>query len=390
VKTENLGNEPPEARSAGPDRPDRGRQPLDEREFIRQRLHGGQQGVIRRYASLVLAHPTALGLIRYELVNLFSGFPGALGLVLRKVLFRSLLGSVGRGVIFGRNITLRHADNLHVGDRVVLDDYCLLDARGAGERGIRLGEGVLVHRNASIQAKVGHISIGRNSSVGAFSQIVSQGSIDIGENVSIAGGVGIAGGRYQVEIDEDGPDAKKRFTAGPIRIGANVRLGRGAIVLDGVTIGRGAIVAPGSVVMNDVAADTVVIGCPARPLRRRDSSGPTADAMFPAESHPAARVPDQAAGRREAVKALIRRYVEETHFAEFGPGELSDDDSLFDHGIIDSAGVVALVTMLESELGVRFEEADLDPDKLATVNGLADLALARISAAVPGSGNTTT
>jgi len=355
------------------------RRPLDEREFIRQRLHGGNRSALGRYASLVLTRTTALNLLKYELINLFGGVPGALGLVIRKWLYPLLLGSVGKGAIFGRNITLRHADNIHLGDRVVLDDYCLLDARGAGEQGIRLGEGVMVHRNASIQAKVGHISIGKNSGVGALSQIVSQGAIEIAENVSIAGGVGIAGGRYQVEFDEEGPDVKKRFTAGPIRIGPNVRLGRGAIILDGVTIGAGAIVAPGSVVMSDVPENTVVIGCPARPLRRRGDASMQHAATAPAE--PEAEQSDAAGAQahaKEDIRAVIRLYIEETHFAEFRPGELSDDDSLFDHGIIDSAGVVALLTMLESEYGIHFDEARLQPEMLSTVNGLAELTLAQI------------
>lgn len=365
-----MKTEPLKTRDTAPER-----RPLDEREFIRQRLHGGNRGAVRRYASLVLARPTTLGLLKYELVNLFGGIPGALGLAIRKWLYPRLLGRTGKSPIFGRNITLRHADNIYLGDRVVLDDYCLVDARGAGEHGIRLGDGVMVHRNASIQSKVGHISIGANSSVGALSQIVSQGAIEIAENVSIAGGVGIAGGRYQVELDEEGPQVKKRFTAGPIRIGPNVRLGRGAIILDGVSIGAGAIVAPGSVVMSDVPENTVVIGCPARPLRSRgDVSREPAVAATPGNSEGGQR---EAQGHvtpaMEEIRSVIRRYLEETHFAEFRPGELGDDDSLFDHGILDSAGVVAMLTMLEREYGLHFDESALQPEMLSTVNGLAAL-----------------
>lgn len=55
--------------------------------------------------------------------------------------------------------------------------------------------------------------------------------------------------------------------AEPIEIGDDVWLGGGAIVLPGVTIGEGAIVGAGSVVTRDVAAETVVAGNPARPLR---------------------------------------------------------------------------------------------------------------------------
>jgi acetyltransferase-like isoleucine patch superfamily enzyme len=53
----------------------------------------------------------------------------------------------------------------------------------------------------------------------------------------------------------------------PIRIGNNVWIGFDACVLPGVTIGDGSIVGAKSVVVEDVAAYTVVAGNPARMIR---------------------------------------------------------------------------------------------------------------------------
>jgi maltose O-acetyltransferase len=50
----------------------------------------------------------------------------------------------------------------------------------------------------------------------------------------------------------------------PIRIGDNVWIGGGAIVLPGVTIGDDAVIGAGSVVTRDVPAGDVVVGNPAR------------------------------------------------------------------------------------------------------------------------------
>lgn len=50
----------------------------------------------------------------------------------------------------------------------------------------------------------------------------------------------------------------------PIRIGRNVWIGGGAIILPGIAIGDDAIVGAGSVVSRDVAAGTTVLGNPAR------------------------------------------------------------------------------------------------------------------------------
>lgn len=56
---------------------------------------------------------------------------------------------------------------------------------------------------------------------------------------------------------------------GDVDIGADVRIGHGALICAGVAIGDGAVIEPGSVVTEDVAAYTVVAGNPAREIRRR-------------------------------------------------------------------------------------------------------------------------
>jgi maltose O-acetyltransferase len=50
----------------------------------------------------------------------------------------------------------------------------------------------------------------------------------------------------------------------PVRIGANVWIGGGAILLPGVTIGDDALIGAGAVVTRDVAAGATAVGNPAR------------------------------------------------------------------------------------------------------------------------------
>jgi len=55
----------------------------------------------------------------------------------------------------------------------------------------------------------------------------------------------------------------------PVRLGHDVWIGHGAIVLPGRSVGNGSVIAAGSVVTKDVSPYTVVAGVPARPVKRR-------------------------------------------------------------------------------------------------------------------------
>jgi acetyltransferase-like isoleucine patch superfamily enzyme/acyl carrier protein len=384
------------------DRPERER--LSEEEFIRHRLFGGGKvSPLRRYAELVLAHPTTLSLLRYEiLTTLLSPIPGALGLALRGAFWRFLFRDPGKGVLFGCRVTIRHPERIRLGRGVVIDDDALLDGRGAGDEGLVLGDRVIVNKGATIQAKVGGITIGEGSNVGQGVKIVSQGPIRIAENVSLAGGSVVAGGRYVVERTGDPKDDKQRFTGGEIRIEKNVRIGMNAIVQDGVTIGEAAIVAPGSVVVSDVEAHIVVSGFPARPWRERkvhDDAAAPADAVPRAAAPPAAAPATPAAaasapaatsssptpsapatpGAETDVAARVRAYLEEVRFADFDDGTLSETDSLFDKDILDSLSLVALVAWLEKTFAVEISDEDLVPENLESVRQIARFVAARTS-----------
>ena len=61
--------------------------------------------------------------------------------------------------------------------------------------------------------------------------------------------------------------------ARPIRIGSDVWVGGGAIILPGVTIEDRTVVGAGTVVIHDVPPASVVVGNPARIIRAVASSG---------------------------------------------------------------------------------------------------------------------
>ncbi|MGG0718020.1 DapH/DapD/GlmU-related protein [Robertmurraya massiliosenegalensis] len=57
-----------------------------------------------------------------------------------------------------------------------------------------------------------------------------------------------------------------------VKIGHDVWIGHGAIIMKGVEIGTGAVVGSGAVVTKDVEPYTIVVGTPAKALKRRFSS----------------------------------------------------------------------------------------------------------------------
>lgn len=88
--------------------------------------------------------------------------------------------------------------------------------------------------------------------------------IEIGAGTQIGPGVHI----YAADHPRDPALRAKGLESGrPVRVGRNVWIGGGAILLPGVTIGDDAIIGAGSVVTRDVAKGATVAGNPARPLR---------------------------------------------------------------------------------------------------------------------------
>lgn len=55
----------------------------------------------------------------------------------------------------------------------------------------------------------------------------------------------------------------------PILIGSDVWIGAHSIILSGVKIGDGAVIAAGSVINQDVPANTIVGGVPAKIIKER-------------------------------------------------------------------------------------------------------------------------
>jgi acetyltransferase-like isoleucine patch superfamily enzyme len=223
-----------------------------------------------KYSTLIIGQTGWLALLKYELVVLLSqAVPGAFGLALRKALYPLLLGACGRNVVFGQNVVLRHPHKIRIGDDVVIDDNCLIDAKGSSNAGIRIGRGVFVGRNTILSCKNGDIELASGANVGFNCEIFSASLVHVGEHALLAAYCYLIGGDHDFS-DSSRPvlDQSRRSTG--ISVGAGAWLGAGVTVLDGVEVGRNAIVGAGAVVRENVPERATAVGIPARIVGTRE------------------------------------------------------------------------------------------------------------------------
>ncbi|SEN85843.1 maltose O-acetyltransferase [Sphingomonas gellani] len=138
----------------------------------------------------------------------------------RSRLLHEGMGSVGRGVTVRPPFHCDYGYNIHLGESAFLNFGCI---------------------------------------------VLDVARVDIGAGTQIGPGVQILTADHPRE-----PALRARALefGRPIRIGANVWIGGGALILPGVTIGDDAIVGAGSVVTRDVGAGETVVGNPARLARQ--------------------------------------------------------------------------------------------------------------------------
>jgi acetyltransferase-like isoleucine patch superfamily enzyme len=257
-----------ESQPASP-KPLRGEGGADPRITDIQREFGADRSRRQRYADLVIGQQGLWPLVHYELTMLLSAWvPGALGLFLRSKLYPLLLGHVGRNVAFGANVVLRHPHKISIGDNVVIDDNCCLDAKGTTNAGISLQRGVFLGRNTILSCKNGDIVLEEDANIGFNVEVFSAARVRIGRKVLVAAYTYLVGGDHLYDR-VDIPVLEQGRTARGIDIGDNVWLGAHVVVADGVTIGRDAVIGAGAVVTADIPEYHVAAGVPARAMRDR-------------------------------------------------------------------------------------------------------------------------
>ena len=127
----------------------------------------------------------------------------------------------------------------------------------------RIGENSFLHAPFA-GAAFDQISIGSGVYINSNLLAMARGGITIEDDVQIAANV-------QLLTNNHDPYDRQILTCKPIVIKKGAWIGAGATILPGVTIGKHAIVGAASVVTRDVGDYEVVVGNPARLVRKLEA-----------------------------------------------------------------------------------------------------------------------
>lgn len=237
-----------------------------ERRGIQGQLQDPTTSASAKYRRMVVGANVSFGrFLRYELVTcLFGSWPGAMGLWLRKKFYPGLFAECGRGVIFGRNLTLRNPGRIRLGRRVVLSDGVVLDAKGTAGEGILIRDGVFVGLNSVITSTDATVELDESCNIGASCRIGSYGRTRIGKKALLAAWVYVVGAGHETARTDIPILDQPNTTKGGAEVGDGAWLGARVTVLDGVKVGAHTIVGAHAVVTRDLPGYAIAMGIPAK------------------------------------------------------------------------------------------------------------------------------
>jgi acetyltransferase-like isoleucine patch superfamily enzyme len=135
--------------------------------------------------------------------------------------------------------------------------------------GLRIGAQTRISSFTKLKSADGPLTIGRNVDIASHCFIASApGGIEVGDDSMIGPGSAIVATNFHYG-DISRPIRLQGKESKGIRIGSNVWLGAGVMVIDGATIGDGVIVTPNSVVSGRVPDNVIIQGNPARVIFKR-------------------------------------------------------------------------------------------------------------------------
>lgn len=173
---------------------------------------------------------------------------------IRNTLFFGKYGKIGKGSYILKPMRIVGAEQIFIGDHCSILHHARMETvRGWQE-----------------ESFAGKITIGNHTSIEQNCHIIAADELDIGKNCVISSFVYISDCGHECEDMEKGVMENPLFVK-RTKIGAACFIGTGAKIMPGVTIGNRVVVGAGAVVTTDVPDDSMVVGMPARIIKKYDA-----------------------------------------------------------------------------------------------------------------------
>ncbi len=198
-------------------------------------------------------------------LTLMYRLPTIWATVLRGIVYRTILGSIGSSCLIEEDVRLQVAKRIFLGNRVFVGQYSYLDG---GTSFLRLGDDVHLARFCTLRAGEQGVTLRHGASINIRCFLDGNGGVEIGADTLLSPGVQVISGNHVF----DNPKVPIRFQGtayGKVSIGEDCWLGTNVVVVPGVTIGRGSVVGAGAVVTKDIPEFSVALGVPAKVVGHR-------------------------------------------------------------------------------------------------------------------------
>lgn len=157
--------------------------------------------------------------------------------------------SCGSNVQISEKASIYGAENIHIGNNVRIDDFCVLSA---GVNGIKIGNYI-------------HIAV--------YSSLIGSGRIELSDFCNLSSRVSI----YSSNDDYSGetltnpmvPAIYKNVAHGEVKLGKHVIVGCGSVILPNTMIGDGAAIGALSFVTKNCDPFYIYAGNPAKKIKER-------------------------------------------------------------------------------------------------------------------------
>lgn len=143
---------------------------------------------------------------------------------------------------------------------------------------ISIGKNTSLLKNARINvyglAKKNEIvvDIGEGCYIGSNFSLLAKEKVTIEKNVLIASNVIITSENHGIDPESNIPYMDQELTGLPVTIGEGCWIGEKVVILPGVSIGEKCIIGAGSIVTKSVPNFSIVVGNPARIIKKYDFS----------------------------------------------------------------------------------------------------------------------